>query len=144
MNRSKAINLSMPIFFVFFSIYVISSTSSMGKAEGTFPYMIGLFTLVVGAFQLFFDLVKNDHVDKFRNSNVPKVIEFLAVLSCYVFLFRKIGYIADTTLLSFYVMYSLGYRNIKAAVLLAVIFSCVAYFVFSVFLDVPLPAFFAE
>ncbi len=116
----------------------------MGKAEGTFPYMIGVFTLIVGVFQLFFDLVKKEHADKFKDSNIFKVIEFLVVLSCYIFLFKKIGYIADTTLLAFYAMYSLGYKNIKVAFPLAVLISCVAYFVFSVFLAVPLPAFFAE
>ncbi len=144
MNWSKAINLSMPVFFICFSIYVIASTFPMGKAEGTFPYMIGVFTLIVGVFQLFFDLVEKEHADKFKGSNILKVIEFLGVLSCYIFLFKKIGYIADTTLLAFYAMYSLGYKNIKVAVPLAALISCVAYFVFSVFLAVPLPAFFAE
>ena len=79
----------MPVFFVIFSIWIIVTAYQMGSEEGTFPLMVGGFQLIVALFQLYFDLTKSEHVNKFKNSNVWKVIEAVAVMSLYVFLLRS-------------------------------------------------------
>ncbi|WP_101909705.1 tripartite tricarboxylate transporter TctB family protein [Marasmitruncus massiliensis] len=144
MNRSKLINLTMPAFFVGFFVWVILSTMSMEKSEAIFPRMIGVFSLAVSFFQLYSDLKKADHKDKFQNSNVLKVLEATAVLFIYILLMKKIGCLIDTVLLSFYTMYALGYRKLKVAVPVSVLLTLVVFLVFKLLLRVPLPMLFFD
>lgn len=139
MSRSKIINLTMPVFFILFSIWVILTSMSMGRMEGTFPRMVGAFTLIVALFQLHFDVKKTDHKDKFTGCNVPKVLEAITVLAIYVYTLNKIGYIIGTALLAFYVMRSLGYRKYRVSITMSLVFSLGAFFIFRVLLGVPLP-----
>ena len=134
----------MPVFFVIFSIWIIVTAYQMGSAEGTFPLMVGGFQLIVALFQLYFDLTKSEHVNKFKNSNVWKVIEAVAVMSLYVFMLKKIGYVIDTTVLAIYTMVTLGYRRWGVVFISAVSITAVVFFVFKVLLNVPLPMLFFE
>jgi putative tricarboxylic transport membrane protein len=144
LSKEKAINLIMPVFFVIFSIWIIVTAYQMGSEEGTFPLMVGGFQLIVALFQLYFDLTKSEHVNKFKNSNVWKVIEAVAVMSLYVFMLKKIGYVIDTTVLAIYTMVTLGYRRWGVVFISAVSITAVVFFVFKVLLNVPLPMLFFE
>ncbi len=139
MNKSKLINLTMPAFFIVFFALVVYATTSMAPTEAVFPRMVGVFSLVVSCFQFYFDIKKKDHKDKFQGCNVLKVLEATAVLFLYIFLMKKIGYVIDTILLSFYTMFALGYRKIKVAVPVAVILTLIIFFIFKVLLRVSLP-----
>jgi hypothetical protein len=139
MNRTRLINLSMPFFFLAFGAWIFLTSLSMGKTEGTFPRLVGIFTFIVALFQFYFDLMNRENKDKFKGSNLLKVAEAVAVISLYVFLLGKIGYIIDTALVAFYVMTSLGYRCFRISVPVAVCFSLSAFFLFKVLLGVPLP-----
>lgn len=144
MTRAKLVNLSVSVFFILFSIWIIKTGWEMGAEEGTFPLMVGVFQLIVALFQLYFDLQGNNHVNKFEESNVWKVIEATAVMLCYVYLLKKIGYIIDTTLLSIYLMLTLGYRRIKIIIPASIGFTLVVFVVFKVCLRVPLPMVFFD
>lgn len=144
MNRSKLINLTMPAFFAVFFIWVILSTMHMEASEAVFPRMIGVFSLVVSAFQLYFDLKKTDHKDNFQNSNVVKVLEAAAVLFIYILLMNRIGYVIDTVLLAFYTMYALGYRKLKVAVPFSILLTLIIFLIFKLLLRVPLPMLFFD
>ncbi|MDR3280285.1 MAG: tripartite tricarboxylate transporter TctB family protein [Synergistaceae bacterium] len=139
MKRSKLINLTMPVFFALFGLWILFTSRNMGKLEGTFPRMVGVLTFIVALFQLYFDVRLEDHKDKFRGCNLRKVIEALVAMSLYVFMLNKIGYLLDTALIAFYIMHSLGYRKYGLAVPIAVAFSLGAFFVFKILLGVPLP-----
>lgn len=144
MSKEKAINLIMPVFFVIFSIWIIVTAYQMGSEEGMFPLMVGSFQLIVALFQLYFDLTKSEHANKFKNSNVWKVIEAVAVMSLYVFMLKKIGYVIDTTVLAIYTMVTLGYRRWGVVLISAVSITAAVFFVFKVLLNVPLPMLFFE
>lgn len=144
MLKSKLINLTMPIFFVLFALWILTTGIHMGKSEGTFPLMVGSFMLIIALFQLGFDLNRSNHKDKFQGSNIPKVIEAVAMLFIYVFMLDRIGYVIDTSLLAFYVMYSLGYRKYSIAIPLAIAFALAAFVIFKVLLGVTLPMIFFD
>jgi hypothetical protein len=139
MNRIRLINLAMPFFFTIFGLWIFVTSLEMGKIEGTFPRLIGIFVFVVALFQFYFDFANKGNKDRFRESNLLKVAEGIAVISLYVYLLRKIGYIIDTSLVSSYVMTTLGYRKFHISLPVAVFFSLGAFFIFKVLLGVPLP-----
>ena len=137
MNKAKLIDLTVPSFFLFFSIWIIATAGAMGEEEKTFPLMIGCFQLTVALCQLWKDLLKTDHSERFSNSNTFKVIEALVVMALYVFLIEKIGYFLDTVLIVTYIALTLGYRHWKSVFLISFSITAATFIVFKVLLKVP-------
>lgn len=142
MNKDKGVTLSMPIFFILFGIWLIFVSSSMAKIEGSFPRMIGIFTLIVALYQLYSDLKATTYKNKFKDANIMKVAMILAVLIIYTILFDKIGYMIDTFLLSLFTMVTLGYKNKIKAVVISFLITTTVFLIFSILLKVPLPTLF--
>ena len=142
MTKNKLISLTLPMFFLAFSVWVFVSGQRMGENLGAFPRLIGIFTFGVAVFHLADVLRRKDHEDRFAQSNLLKVAELLAVLCIYVFLLKKAGYFICTSVLMFYMMLTQGYKRYAVAALTSVLFTALVFFVFKVLLNVPLPTLF--
>ncbi len=140
--KNKLIALIMPVFFLVFSVWVYVSGRALGENLGKFPRLIAIFTFCVAVFHLVDVLRRNDHEDKFADSNLLKVLELLAVLAIYVVLFKRLGYIICTSLLMFYVTVAQGYKKYITTAIVSVVFTLIVFFVFKVLLKVPLPTLF--
>lgn len=113
MERSRRIALLMPIFFLLFSLWILTSCASMGFEEARFPLMVGSFILIVAACEFCVTWRKESHKDIFAHSNILKVTETTLAILLYVVLLKRIGYFICTALLGTYLMYVLGYQNLK-------------------------------
>ena len=139
-NKDKMIALIMPVFFTIFGIWVIMTGTQMGVNLGQFPRLIGYFTLAVALFHLVDVLRRKDFEESsFHNSNLLKVLELLAVLAIYIYMFKKAGYFICTSLLMFYVILAQGYNKYLLAAVSSVGFTAVVFVIFKLLLKVPLP-----
>ncbi|MFA6505723.1 MAG: tripartite tricarboxylate transporter TctB family protein [Treponemataceae bacterium] len=137
------VDLSMPVFFIGLSIWLLIESASLNGEEGMFPTLIGGFMLIVAVFILFTTLKQKNSKVNFKNINKRKVVEVIVALILYVALFKLVGYIIDTFLLCSYVIITLGYKRYKLAALYAAGTTIVVFAIFKLLLGVPLPVFLA-
>jgi signal transduction histidine kinase len=142
LEKKKLTELCVPAFFLLLAGWILYNCSKMGGEEATFPRMVGVFILIVAAYEFFFDLKRKDIKPVFQNSNLLKVIETVLILFAYIFLLNHIGYIVDTIILSALIMYLLGYRNHKMMAVISIALTMVVFLMFKVLLRVPLPMLF--
>lgn len=140
--KKNLIDLSMPLFFIVLSIWMMVESAALPGEEGMFPTLIGVFMLLVALFILFTTMRQQASKVNFKNIDGKKVLTVLFVLCAYVALFKLVGYLIDTFLLCSYVIIALGYKNYKVAVLYSAGTTVVVFAIFKLLLGVPLPVFF--
>jgi len=141
-EKKRITALCMPAFFLLLGGWILYSCRDMGPQTAIFPQMVGVFIIIIAAFEFFFDLKKKDIKPVFQDSNVLKVVATVAILFAYIFLLNYIGYIIDTIFLSAIIMYMLGYRDYKKMAVISVVLTMSVFVVFKIFLRVPLPMLF--
>lgn len=136
------------IVLLLFTGFVFQQTYNFPKEAALFPR---IFTITLGILALIL-LIKSliavkslktgetEEVKKPQNYKSPAMIVIGLVL--YALLLKVLGYIITTFLLSAYVIYVLGYRDIKKMLLTSGIGVTLTYVVFKVILGVNLPEIF--
>lgn len=137
--KNKIVSLLCPSAFLLFGIYIIVESTKFKSTDGIFPIMTAVLLIAVSLIQFVKDLLTKEHKDRFADSNILQVLEYVAALLLYAFLFKKIGYILDTLWLTGYTMFALRYRDWKKLLLISVGITAVLYFIFRILLKVPLP-----
>lgn len=142
MTKNKLVSLLSPVAFLLFGIWIKVSTLSMNKRDATFPALVSYVIIVISVIDLISELRKAEHKDRFRDTNLLRVLMCLAAMFLYVFLLKKIGFFLDTVLLGAFIMWALGYRQYKILAPAAVGIAAVVFGVFYGLLHVPLPTLF--
>lgn len=142
MNKNKLFSLLSPVAFLAFGIWIKISTLSMGKRDATFPALVSYVIIVVSIIDLISELRKAEHKDRFKNTNLVRVVACLTAMFLYVFLLKKIGFFFDTVLMGAFIMWALDYKKYPVLAICAVIISAVVFGVFFGLLRVPLPTLF--
>lgn len=142
MTKNKLVSLLSPAAFLLFGIWIKVSTLSMAKRDSTFPSLVSYVIIVIAVIDMIVELRKENHKNRFKDTNFIRVLACLAVMFLYVFLLKKIGFFIDTALLGAITMWVLGYKNYKILPVAAVVISAVVFGVFYGLLHVPLPTLF--
>jgi len=137
--KNKLVSLLCPSAFLIFGIYIIIESAKFKSTDGIFPTMTAVLLIAVSLIQFAKDLLTKEHKDRFAGTNFLQVLEYVAALLLYAFLFKKIGYIFDTLWLTAYTMFALRYRNWKGLLLISAGITAGLYLIFRVLLKVPLP-----
>ena len=114
----------------------------MSKRDATFPSLVSYVIIVISVIDLISELRKAEHKDRFKDTNLLRVLACVAAMFLYVFLLKKIGFFLDTVLLGAFIMWVLGYQRYKILAACAVGIAAVVFGVFYGLLNVPLPTLF--
>lgn len=144
MNKKQLIlELLMPAVFALAAIKVIAEAIPM-NSEGVFPMMSAGLLLACSVYLFIEVLIKKKAVAVLDGVNLPMVGITLLVLLAYVFLLKKIGYVADTFILCAVIIRILGYRKPGITVLCSALAAALTFLVFKGLLSVPLPMVFLD
>jgi hypothetical protein len=137
------------LFFLLLSIYVCIESYRLGLGAlsnpkaGLFPFISGM---LLGFFSIlgFFDKMPlkkafEDAGNSIRQWKLKKTIYVLIVLFAYVFLLKRFGFLLCTFLLVFLIFEVLDPKRLKTAILVAVLSTAAAYFIFQVVIKAQLP-----
>ena len=113
----------------------------------TFPYMVAVFTSLVGVF-LAFDIIRGNHGipegdepgDPLVPINYSTLLIVAAAIGLHVVLLGTAGYIIAATVCFWGVAYGFGSRKYLKDLAVSVIFAVVIYFAFTKGLNINLPS----
>jgi putative tricarboxylic transport membrane protein len=139
-------------------IFVAWDTSKMDIPQGssivspqTFPYMVAVFTSLVGL-MLIIDLLRGNHGtpegeepgDQLIPVNYKTLLIVAAAIALHVILLQIAGYIIAATICFWGVSYGFGSRKILKDLLVSLAFAVIVYFSFTKGLNINLPSGFFE
>lgn len=130
------------IILLLFTGFVFQQTYKFPKEAALFPRIFAITLAILTAILLVKSLKTKmpEGTKKEENYKSPALI--VVGLIVYAFLLKILGYILGTFLLSAYVIFVLGYRDIKKMVLTSVLGVGITYVVFKTILGVNLPEIF--
>lgn len=136
---NKKIELIMPVFFAGVGATVIVAGARMPRDAGEFSFIVGSL-MIISAVMVFYAAIKNPSPDiNFSDMKLNKVIETALVVVAYAITLKYLGYVVPSFILSTYIMQSLGYRNLKKAIIVGAVSTILIFVLFKILLKVPLP-----
>jgi putative tricarboxylic transport membrane protein len=82
----------------------------------------------------------SEETEKAEEINLKRVVIFVAMIALYIFLMDIIGYFILTPLFTFAALMYFKATNVIVAIILSIGFTAFIYGLFSMFLNVPVPA----
>jgi putative tricarboxylic transport membrane protein len=128
------------VVITYFSLgYGIGNLGSPGP--GYVAFVMGLVIMVLSAIMVLRDVHKGKEPLSrlFRGTNWPRVALTVAALLLYTILLPYIGFIVDSMILIYFLIFLAGKRNHVVAGIMAIAVSCLSYYLFSRLLQVALP-----
>ena len=122
--------------------FAFFESASFPSIAAHFPRRISLLLILLSCALLFVGLYTMKKTPKAETRTAPSyrnVILLAGIIAAYILILDRIGYVASTIGLTLAVMYALGYRNRKKAILAALCSVLIAFVVFRFLLGVPLP-----
>jgi putative tricarboxylic transport membrane protein len=127
-------------------VFFIQSLNLPATAARLPQILIVLITIL--GLMMFFEAFKkhketnrvNEGKEETEKVNVIRVLVFVALIALYIFLMEIIGYFILTPLFTFAALIYFKATNVVVAIILAVGFTAFIYGLFSMFLNVPIPA----
>ena len=141
-DKNKIISLACPLIFLIFGIWILFSAMQMSKRDGTFPKIVAGLIIIISVIDFISEMRKEEHKDRFANTNILKVIICTVVMFVYVVLIKKIGFFIDTLILTAFTMWILDYKNYKILPVAAFVITTVVFVAFKYLHKVPLPTLF--
>lgn len=144
----KTMNQKISIFLILFAAGYLYLSYNLKKypyvpVDSDFvPKVLGYLLIALAIF-LFFDKSSETEEEK-EKRQVPKkeILVLLAVggmIFFYIFLLEIIGFVLSSFLFIFGCSWFLGYRKLKTAILVAVLFPLIMYLSFNYLLQIRLP-----
>lgn len=137
--KNKIIDILLPLFMSFFSVYIILEGKGYRGNDKYFPIIIGVLILLVSIWMIIEDLRGIGVPADFSKVNWVGITVAVLAMTAYVFLFPRIGYVLSTFLLGVCVIKGLGYKSWKGALLWPAGLVSVVFIIFKIILKVPLP-----
>jgi putative tricarboxylic transport membrane protein len=147
----KAIKLGMPIFLILLSFsFLIGSMNlpkaNLGNPNGPLYFPIGLsvFMLIFSIFYFFQEWksisVHNEDIKLLLKGRTPKLIGLTVIYGgIYALIFERLGFLFSTILFLGALLFTVNGRKIVVNLIVAISFSFLSWYAFSVLLGVSLP-----
>ncbi|UTE78833.1 tripartite tricarboxylate transporter TctB family protein [Rossellomorea sp. KS-H15a] len=147
----RAIKLGMPIFLILLSFFFLIASinlpkANLGNPNGPlyFPVGLSVFMLVFSAVYLFQEWkslhIHNEEIKLMLKGRTPKLIALTVLYGAvYAFIFERIGFLFSTILFLGALLFTVNGKKIVVNVLVAISFSFLSWYAFSILLGVSLP-----
>jgi putative tricarboxylic transport membrane protein len=147
----KAIKLGMPIFLILLSFsFLIGSMNlpkaNLGNPNGPLYFPIGLsvFMLIFSIFYFFQEWksisAHNEDIKLLLKGRTPKLIGLTVLYGgIYALIFERLGFLFSTILFLGALLFTVNGRKIVVNLIVAISFSFLSWYAFSVLLGVSLP-----
>ncbi|MGG3914094.1 tripartite tricarboxylate transporter TctB family protein [Rossellomorea vietnamensis] len=147
----RAIKLGMPIFLILLSFFFLIASinlpkANLGNPNGPLYFPIGLsvFMLIFSAVYLFQEWkslhIHNEEIKLLLKGRTPKLIALTVLYGAvYAFIFERIGFLFSTILFLGALLFTVNGKKIVVNVLVAIGFSFLSWYAFSILLGVSLP-----
>ncbi|MBW3112091.1 MULTISPECIES: tripartite tricarboxylate transporter TctB family protein [Bacillaceae] len=147
----RAIKLGMPIFLILLSFFFLIASinlpkANLGNPNGPlyFPVGLSVFMLIFSAVYLFQEWkslhVHNEDIKLLLKGRTPKLIALTVLYGAvYAFIFERIGFLFSTILFLGALLFTVNGKKYVVNVIVAVSFSFLSWYAFSILLGVSLP-----
>lgn len=148
----KAIKLGMPVFLILIScVFLIAAfnlpKAHLGNPNGPlyFPIGLGFLLLLFSVFYLLQELKtlnkENEKIKQLLQGRTPKLIGITVLLGAgYGLVFERIGFLVSTILFLGALLFVVnGVKKWKVNLIVALCFSLISWYAFSILLGVSLP-----
>lgn len=138
-KKEKLSNILLPLFLLFFSVYVFIEGHAYRGSDKYFPMLLGCLVFIVSVWMIIEELAGKGKPISFSEINWKGILLSIAAMVVYVFLFPRIGYVTSTFLLGICIIKGLGYKSWIGAILWPAFLVGVTFVIFKILLKVPLP-----
>ncbi|MGR3763239.1 tripartite tricarboxylate transporter TctB family protein [Rossellomorea sp. NS-SX7] len=147
----RAIKLGMPIFLILLSFsFLVGSMNlpkaNLGNPNGPLYFPIGLsvFMLIFSIFYFYQEWrslhVHNEEIKLLLKDRTPRLIGLTVLYGgIYAFIFERIGFLFSTILFLTALLFTVNGRKVFVNLAVAICFSFLSWYAFSVLLGVSLP-----
>ena len=139
--------------YIILAVIVYTQTFDMPQAAGKFPRFLSVLLIIFSVLLIIVTILRrrkynvkemnqNKHEFENNDSHSFKYLEILSIyviITGYIFLWDKLGYLLTSTLALFCLMLVMGERKIFRLVVTPAGITVIIYYVFHYFLKVPIP-----